>query len=352
MKKLAHLPSTISILFHNKSKISSVASLKGYLQKRNFSVRNKYNSNENKLKPWGSINKIIKSTVATLYLLNKILILIFLILLTFLILYYLYQFFYNTEFDILEAISNLFKLLASGLTYNLLFLNSSSPNFSNYTNTFSSNINKDTFNLSTGANNTGNNPSNSQGNTPSNNSSGNSSNNPSGNNTYNPQINETPQKVECFQTPRGYFGVYNNWIKPVSSEYARHATGFNVLFRTPDEFERDIKLNNYTWILQESTPLNVEENFSRLVNHLDNPAYSLEFRGTHLRSVASPTDLGRTNARILRNGQNSAIYRALFYNANNNNNFNNTGNNNNTVNNNNTGNNNENNSCNIYGYHK
>ena len=145
MKKLAHLKSTISNLFHNKSKISSVASLKGYLQKRNFSVRNKYNSNENKLKPWGSINKIKKSTVATLNLLNKILILIFLILLTFLILYYLYQFFYNTEFDILEAISNLFKLLASGLTYNLLFLNSSSPNFSNYTNTFSSNINKDTF---------------------------------------------------------------------------------------------------------------------------------------------------------------------------------------------------------------
>ena len=54
MKKLALLQSTISNLFHNKSIISSVASLKGYLQKRNFeylSVSEKYNSNENKLKP-------------------------------------------------------------------------------------------------------------------------------------------------------------------------------------------------------------------------------------------------------------------------------------------------------------
>ena len=53
---------------------------------------------------------------------------------TFLILYYLYQFFYNTEFDILEAISNLFKLLASGLTYNLFFLNNSSTNLNNSNN--------------------------------------------------------------------------------------------------------------------------------------------------------------------------------------------------------------------------
>ena len=54
MKKLALLQSTISKLFNNKSIISSVAFLKGYLQKRNFeylSVSEKYNSNENKLKP-------------------------------------------------------------------------------------------------------------------------------------------------------------------------------------------------------------------------------------------------------------------------------------------------------------
>ena len=54
MKKLALLQSTISKLFNNKSIISSVASLKCYLQKRNFeylSVSEKYNSNENKLKP-------------------------------------------------------------------------------------------------------------------------------------------------------------------------------------------------------------------------------------------------------------------------------------------------------------
>ena len=221
MKKLAHLPSTISILFHNKSKISSVASLKGYLQKRNFSVRNKYNSNENKLKPWGSINKIKKSTVATLNLLNKILILIFLILLTFLILYYLYQFFYNTEFDILEAISNLFKLLASGLTYNLLFLNSSSPNLNNSNNTFSSKINKDICNLSTGANNNGNNPSNSQGSTPSNNSSDDLSLNPS-NNSSSINLNQD-LKAEDYNANINYSNIHKfGGLAIASSSYTEN----------------------------------------------------------------------------------------------------------------------------------
>ena len=221
MKKFTLLPSTISNLFHNKSKISSVASLKGYLQKRNFSVRNKYNSNENKLKPWGSINKIIKSTVATLYLLNKILILIFLILLTFLILYYLYQFFYNTEFDILEAISNLFKLLASGLTYNLLFLNSSSPNLNNSNNTFSSKINKDICNLSTGANNNGNNPSNSQGSTPSNNSSDDLSLNPS-NNSSSINLNQD-LKAEDYNANINYSNIHKfGGLAIASSSYTEN----------------------------------------------------------------------------------------------------------------------------------
>ena len=271
MKKLALLKSTISNLFHNKSIISSVASLKGYLQKRNFeylSVSEKYNSNENKLKPWGSLEKIsgpnnnlmssrlpelevnqsnrqtknlnynsknsaklkqshiqttkiIKSSVAALNLLNKILILIFLILLTFLILYYLYQFFYNTEFDILEAISNLFKLLASGLTYNLFFLNNSSTNLNNSNNTFSSNINKDICNLSTGANNTGNNPSNSQGSTPSNNSSDDLSLNPS-NNSSSINLNQD-LKAEDYNANINYSNIHKfGGLAIASSSYTEN----------------------------------------------------------------------------------------------------------------------------------